>query len=198
MRTVPSSCSWGRSRYACDRNREGGPGEERSATARSAPTRCATSLASRPVAGRPPVRRPRPSAATGSLSSTLTTPPARRTSRTCAGSCSTPGSASAKRSPSTGRTSTSWPPRSPSSTRSFGSPVSAWSASPPSPKPARRGSAAAAGRARHRRPDAAGRRQPLGHAQVSMTQNYYFGRRIVNPAAADALDAWHEENENLG
>lgn len=36
----------------------------------------------------------------------------------------------------------------------------------------------------------------LGHAQVSMTQNYYFGRRIVNPAAADALDAWHEENEN--
>jgi integrase len=38
----------------------------------------------------------------------------------------------------------------------------------------------------------------LGHAQVSMTQNYYFGRRIVNPAAADALDAWHEENENHG
>lgn len=38
----------------------------------------------------------------------------------------------------------------------------------------------------------------LGHAQVSMTQNYYFGRRIANPAAADALDAWHEENENHG
>jgi integrase len=38
----------------------------------------------------------------------------------------------------------------------------------------------------------------LGHAQVSMTQNYYFGRRIVNPAAAAALDAWHEENENHG
>lgn len=35
----------------------------------------------------------------------------------------------------------------------------------------------------------------LGHAQVSMTQNFYFGRRIVNPAAADALDAWHEEHE---
>jgi hypothetical protein len=31
-----------------------------------------------------------------------------------------------------------------------------------------------------------------------MTQNYYFGRRIVNPADADALDAWHEETENHG
>jgi integrase len=38
----------------------------------------------------------------------------------------------------------------------------------------------------------------LGHAQVSMTQNFSFGRRIVNPAAADALDAWHEESEIHG
>jgi hypothetical protein len=37
-----------------------------------------------------------------------------------------------------------------------------------------------------------------GHAQVSMTQTYYVGRRMVNPAAADALDAWHEENETHG
>jgi hypothetical protein len=31
-----------------------------------------------------------------------------------------------------------------------------------------------------------------------MTQSDSFGRRIVHPAAADALDAWHEENENHG
>ena len=43
-----------------------------------------------------------------------------------------------------------------------------------------------------------GGRDQLGHAQVSMTQNFSFGRRIVNPAAADALDAWHEETENHG
>jgi integrase len=39
----------------------------------------------------------------------------------------------------------------------------------------------------------------LGHAQVSMTQNHYLGRRIANPAAAAALDAWHDqEDENRG
>lgn len=38
----------------------------------------------------------------------------------------------------------------------------------------------------------------LGHAQVSMTQNHYMGRRVVNPAAADALDAWHERGLSHG
>ena len=39
----------------------------------------------------------------------------------------------------------------------------------------------------------------LGHAQVSMTQNIYFGRRIANPSAASALDAWHNlEDESHG
>lgn len=38
----------------------------------------------------------------------------------------------------------------------------------------------------------------LGHAQVSRTQTFYFDRRIMNPAAADALDAWYEETENHG
>jgi hypothetical protein len=33
----------------------------------------------------------------------------------------------------------------------------------------------------------------LGHAQVSMTQNFYLGRRIANPGAAAALDAWHDQ-----
>lgn len=35
----------------------------------------------------------------------------------------------------------------------------------------------------------------LGHAHVSMTQNHYLGRRIANPGAAAALDAWHDEEE---
>jgi integrase len=39
----------------------------------------------------------------------------------------------------------------------------------------------------------------LGHAQVSMTQNFYYGRRIANPGAAAALDAWHGlEDESHG
>jgi integrase len=39
----------------------------------------------------------------------------------------------------------------------------------------------------------------LGHAQVSMTQNFYYGRRIANPGVADALDAWHGlEDESHG
>lgn len=37
----------------------------------------------------------------------------------------------------------------------------------------------------------------LGHAQVSMTQNFYFGRRIANPSAAAALDAWNEREADL-
>lgn len=36
----------------------------------------------------------------------------------------------------------------------------------------------------------------LGHARVSMTQNHYLGRRIANPGAAAALDAWHDEEES--
>jgi hypothetical protein len=32
-----------------------------------------------------------------------------------------------------------------------------------------------------------------------MTQNFYYGRRIANPGAADALDAWHGlEDESHG
>jgi integrase len=39
----------------------------------------------------------------------------------------------------------------------------------------------------------------LGHAQVSMTQNHYLGRRIANPGGAAALDAWHgQEDESHG
>ena len=30
---------------------------------------------------------------------------------------------------------------------------------------------------------------------VSMTQNHYLGRRIANPGAAAALDAWHDVEE---
>ena len=37
----------------------------------------------------------------------------------------------------------------------------------------------------------------LGHAQVSMTQNFYLGRRIANPSAAAALDAWHDQEDEL-
>lgn len=28
-----------------------------------------------------------------------------------------------------------------------------------------------------------------------MTQNYYFGRRIANPHAAAALDAWNDRED---
>ena len=37
----------------------------------------------------------------------------------------------------------------------------------------------------------------LGHAQVSMTQNFYLGRRIANPGAAAALDTWHDQEDEL-
>jgi len=30
-----------------------------------------------------------------------------------------------------------------------------------------------------------------------MTQNFYLGRRIANPGAAAALDAWHDQEDEL-
>ncbi len=36
----------------------------------------------------------------------------------------------------------------------------------------------------------------LGHAHISTTQDHYFGRRIANPAAADALDLWHDREDS--
>ncbi len=36
----------------------------------------------------------------------------------------------------------------------------------------------------------------LGHAHISTTQDHYFGRRIANPAAADALDLWHDQEDS--
>jgi integrase len=35
----------------------------------------------------------------------------------------------------------------------------------------------------------------LGHAQVSMTQNTYLGRRAVSSAAAEALDRAYRDDE---
>lgn len=36
----------------------------------------------------------------------------------------------------------------------------------------------------------------LGHAHISTTQDHYFGRRIANPAAATALDVWHDQEDS--
>ena len=35
----------------------------------------------------------------------------------------------------------------------------------------------------------------LGHAQVSLTRNYCFGRRFANPSAAAALDAGDDQED---